>query len=81
MDLMKESPVTARLRELPRGNGNWRGALEVWQNLQKVAEYLAQGKYTYLAQDHVETMAVLGCGHEETMKGWLLVCRQNGWLK
>lgn len=81
MTILKDSPVDVRRRELPQGDGNWPGSMKVWENLQKAAHHLAQGKHTHLSYDHVETMAIMGCGHEETMKHWQMVCRNNGWLK
>lgn len=79
MKLMPVSPVERRLAELPRGNWNWPGADHVHAKLKKAAEYLANGKYTHLNVDHIETMAVLGCGHEETCKAWMATCILNKW--
>ena len=77
----QDSPVAARCKELLQGDNSWPGSMAVVKNLQKAAMHLASGKYTWCNNDHIETMAVLGCGHEETMKYWQIVCRQNGWLK
>lgn len=77
----QDSPTEKRRKELPQGDGNWPGADVVYKRLQAAAYHLAKGKHTYLGQDHVETMAVLGCGDEETMKHWMHVCLNNGWCK
>lgn len=80
MKIPTESPVSRRLRELPHGNADWPGYATVYRRLQQAAQHLASGTYTRCGHDHVETMAVLGCGHEETMKHWVGVCIQNNWV-
>ena len=79
-DLLAESPVEQRRKELLQGDCNWLGYDAVYTNLQKAAEKLSSGKYTRLSGNHIETMAVMACGHEETMKSWQMVCRNNNWI-
>lgn len=78
---MPLSPVEKRVAELPKGDGQWPGADHVWKKLQEAAHYLARGKHTRLGADHVETMAVLGTGHEETMKYQLSIAYVHGWTR
>ncbi len=75
------SPTETRRLELPQGNADWPGYAVVYDRLQQAAYNLASNKSTYLSNDHIETMAVLGTGHEETMKYWFHVCLNNGWVK
>ena len=71
----EDSPSEQLRKELPRGAGNWPGYDIVYGNLQKGAFSLAQGQYTYLSDLHIKTMAVLGTGHEETMKAQQMLLR------
>lgn len=64
----QDSPVEARRKELPRGKGDWPGWAHVCDNLARGCEQMARTEYVYLSDEHVNAMAVLGCGHEETMK-------------
>ncbi len=66
--LPKNSPVEMRRSKLPRGNGDWIGYAAVYANIARGCEAMARSKYVYLSAEHVNAMAVLGCGHEETMK-------------
>ena len=75
------SPVEKRQAELPRGNGNWTGSEHVWKKLQEASHYLAKNKQTYLSDDHIECMAAMGSGHEETMKYQLSIAIAYGWIK
>lgn len=75
------SPVEIRQAELPKGNGDWPGFAHVWTKLQEASHYLAQGRQTCLSADHVECMAVMGSGHEETMKHQLSIAYAYGWAK
>lgn len=75
-----ESPVEALRKELPRGNGAWPGFSEVYTKMSDAC--LAMGLATYPRQElHVRSMAILGCGHEETMKYHLGLLRIYGWIK
>lgn len=71
MSILHESPVSSRLKELPRGNGNWNGYAHIYAKLSAACERMARTPYIYLSDEHINTMAVLGCGHEETMKAEL----------
>jgi hypothetical protein len=42
---------------------------------------MARTKYIYLSEEHVNTMAILGCGDEETMKHELLRLRDRGFVQ
>ena len=78
---MEVSPVEKRQVELPKGNGSWPGADHVYKKLQEACHYLASHRSTRLSDDHVELMAVLGNGHEESMKYKLSVAYAYGWAK
>lgn len=77
--LPKDSTVEQRLKELPHGAGNYPGYDSVYTKLKEASNHLAAN--SYLSEDHINTMAILGCGHEETMKYHLAICRSNGWIK
>ena len=77
---MKDSPVEQLRKTLPQGDGQWAGFDHVYTQLQKAANHLAQGAYTRCSEDHVEVMATMGSGHEETMKGLMHKARVYGWL-
>ncbi len=63
-----ESPVDTVRKTLPKGDGNWPGYDVVCARLQAAAHKIAQERYLYLSDEHVTLMAIMGCGHEETMK-------------
>ena len=74
------SPVEQRRKELPRGNGSWAGFEHVYRNIAKACERMARAKYIYLSEEHINAMAVLGCGHEETMKYEQMRLRGRGFI-
>ena len=76
--MLTPSPVEEVSKTLPQGNGDFPGSDVVWARLNVAAHYLALS--AYLGFDHVKTMAVMGCGHEEIMKYWVSVCMANGWV-
>ena len=78
--LPQMSPVTARRQELPRGNADWAGYAAVYANIAAGCESMARTRYVYLSEEHVNAMAVLGCGHEETMKYEQMRMRQRGFI-
>lgn len=63
-----DSPVEERRKQLPRGDGEWPGYSVVYERIKQGCEALAASKHTHLSGEHVEAMAILGSGHEETMK-------------
>ena len=75
-----DSPVMVALRAGPRGEGNWPGFAHVYRNIALGAQRMAETRYVYLSQDHVETMADLGSGHEERMKWRQMWLREFGYL-
>jgi hypothetical protein len=77
---MPDSPVTIALRSGPRGNGNWPAFAHVYANIARGAENMARKKYVRLSQDHIDTMADLGSGHEERMKARQMWLREYGYL-
>ena len=78
---LPDSPVEKRRKELPRGNGDWPGYETVYANIARACEAMARTPYVYLSDEHVNAMAVLGCGHEETMKYEQLRLRTRGFIK
>ena len=75
-----DSPVTRRLKDGARGNGDWLGFDHVYQNLAAACEKMAQSQSYYLSDAHVDTMADLGSGNEERMKYRQMWLREYGWL-
>lgn len=78
--LPQDSPVEILRKSLPRGNGQWPGFDHVYRNLAVAAEAMGKNRQTRGGEFHVKTMAVLGSGHEETMKTHQLLLRFYGWL-
>jgi hypothetical protein len=76
----QESPVEARRKELPRGQGDWVGFSHVYQNLSAGCNAMGRTDYVRLSDEHVNAMAVLGCGHEETMKYEQMRMRMRGFI-
>ena len=76
----QDSPVETRRKELPRGNGDWPGYSHVYANIAAGCEKMARTPYVYLSGEHVNAMAVLGSGHEETMKYKQMRMRQRGFI-
>ena len=74
-----DSPVEKRRKELPRGNGEWAGFESVYITIARAAEAMGNSRCR-LSELHVSTMAILGCGEEETMKAHLAILRQYGWI-
>jgi hypothetical protein len=62
------SPTEEVRRTLPRGDGQWKGFESVYRRLSAACERMGQVKYVHLSDEHVRSMAIMGCGHEETMK-------------
>jgi hypothetical protein len=50
----------------------------VYANIARGCEELAKRKYVYLSDEHENAMAVLGSGHEETMKYEQMRMRDRG---
>lgn len=80
------SPTEKILKDLPKGDCNWPGYDHVRTKLAQACEYLSHNNTghrasTWLGGDHVRLMAVLGCGHEETMKYELARALTYGWCK
>jgi hypothetical protein len=76
-----DTPVDKLLRTLPRGKADWEGWSVCYTRLQAASDRLASSPNTFLSDDHVEVMAVMVCGHEETMKALVLKCFDTGLLK
>lgn len=78
--MVSHSPIDIALRVGPRGNGDWPGWDTVYSNIERAAEAMGRSKHAHLSQDHIETMADLGSGHEERMKARQFWLRDNGWI-
>ena len=63
-----DSPVEKMRKTLPRGDGAWGGFDYVYIQIKEACERMAVARYVALSDEHVTAMAILGCGHEETMK-------------
>lgn len=66
-------------KTLPNGYGSWIGFDHVYNKL-KQACYKISNNYN-LSNEHDYLIAVLGCGHEETMKYEMSLCISRGWCK
>jgi len=77
--MIKDSPVETERKQLPRGTGQWSGWDSVYKRLSTACNKMGLGK-ARLSDLHVETMAVMGTGHEETMKSQLWKLRLYGWI-
>ena len=80
MHVLPESPVDIERKELPRGSGKWPGFDAVYLNIERACEVMGRDKYLRLSDEHVQAMAVLGCGHEETMKYEQMRLRSRGFI-
>jgi hypothetical protein len=78
--LPQDSPVEKRRKEMPQGDCSWPGYEHVVLTLQIAASNLARGHYTCLSDDHIDIMAALGTGHEETMKYYVGFARCYKWV-
>ena len=77
---MKDDPVEQERKLLPQGNGNWPGYGHVYDQLQKAAHKIAEDPYLRCSDEHIQVMAILGCGHEETMKYEMARCYSRGFI-
>jgi hypothetical protein len=77
---MPASPVEVRRKQLLRGNGDWAGYATVYRNIASACEIMGRMPYVRLSDEHVNAMAVLGCGHENTMKYEQMRLRQRGFI-
>ena len=78
--LPQDSPTEEARKLLPRGNGTWPGYEHVYRNIAEACEKMARSRYVYLSDEHIQAMAILGCGDEETMKYEQMRCRGRGWI-
>lgn len=74
-----ESPVEAMRKTLPAGDGNWAGFSHVYQSISAACEQMGRSHNRH-GDEHVHAMAVLGCGHEETMKYEQMRLRSRRWI-
>ena len=77
---LKDSPVEKARKAGPLGNGNWAGFDAVYTKISEACRKMALNPDCHLNQNHVDTMADLGSGHEERMKWRLHWLREYGWL-
>ena len=78
--LISPSPIDIALMAGPRGKGDWQGWDTVYSNIARAAEAMGRSNHAHLSQDHIETMADLGSGHEERMKARQFWLRDKGWI-
>lgn len=78
--VMPDSPVEQRRKELPRGDCKWAAYDHVYANISKACGKMGLDKHAHLSGLHIEAMAVLGSGHEETMKAMQMRLRDEGWI-
>jgi hypothetical protein len=80
--VVQDSPTTIALRAGPRGNGDWPGWVRCYRLIYLGCERMARQKYVHLSDDHVQSMADLGSGHEERMKArmhWMVTYGYVSW--
>lgn len=65
---VSDSPVEHVRKQLPRGDGEWPGFDVVYYRLKCAAHKIVDAPGMYLSDEHIRLMAIMGCGHEETMK-------------
>jgi hypothetical protein len=65
---VSDSPVDHARKQLLRGDGEWPGFDVVYYRLKCAAHKMAEEPHMLLSDEHVRLMAIMGCGHEETMK-------------
>ena len=73
-----ESPVEAERKTLPKGDGNWAGFAHVYKTISEACDKMGLS-LNRRSDEHVHAMAVLGCGHEETMKYEQMRLKSRGW--
>ena len=79
--IMSDSPVEVALKAGPRGKGDWPGFESVYSRIARASERMGADRAICCSEEHVETMADLGSGHEERMKYRLHWLRMYGWLQ
>ena len=79
--ILGDSPVQTALLNGPRGNGDWPGWPEVYDRINSACYLMGLDPNVRCSEDHVESMADLGSGHEERMKYRQMWLRQYGWIK
>lgn len=79
--ILEDSPTTKARKAGQLGDGNWPGFDDVYIKISQACEEMAKDHYVHLSENHVETMADLGSGHEERMKYRLAWLRTYGWIK
>ena len=75
-----DSPVDHVRKTLPKGNAQWKGFDVVYTRLQNAAHKMAQQKYMRCSDEHVTLMAIMGSGHEETMKAEMHRMMERGYI-
>lgn len=75
---LHDSPVEVALKAGQRGDASWPGFSEVYRLIALGAQQMTRTECVHLSEDHIQTMADLGSGHEERMKSrlhWLRLYR------
>jgi hypothetical protein len=78
--LHQDSPVEQARKAGSCGDGTWPGFSHVYANIALGAEAMARNAYRRCSEDHVQTMADLGSGHEERMKARQMWLREYGYI-
>jgi hypothetical protein len=71
-----ESPVEKLRKTLPRGDASWSGYAEVYIALARIADKYGADPKMHGYGLHITTMAVMGTGHEETMRKHLALLNE-----
>ena len=80
MKMPGDSPVESRRMAMPRGNGDWPEFDKCYERLQRAAIYLSRSALTRCNQDHIDVMAAMGSGDEETMKYYVHLAYTYKWI-
>lgn len=75
-----DSPVETLRKELPQGNGDFPGYSRCYAIIRAVCQRLSESNL-HLSDEHVRAMAILGCGHEETMKAEMMRLIYRGYAR
>lgn len=75
-----DSPVEQARKSGPCGKGDWPGWDAVYQKISDAATRMGLSSTWRLTDEHIDTMADLGSGHEARMKARLWWLRTYMWL-
>lgn len=66
---------------MPRGSADWAGYDHVYSKIAEGAANMGTSKRHRCTTEHVDIMAAMVSGHEETMKYYMHWLRAYGWIQ